>query len=148
MPRGACAIRPMRNGCGGVRVSSANGRSGAGALYQACGSGQEIASSTTAVSATVRVSTPSTTAPSQLCAKRGTRPRIGLGCRGARRVVVAPHDRSQLAVELIDSLETGVEQLYGRELSAVQRRSQLERGRRRAELIHAPTIPAARIRCP
>ncbi len=77
IPSGACAISPIRSIPGGVPVCSAKGRAGAGALYQASGSTAAIASSTTAESATVRETTPSTTAPSQLCARRGTRPRLG-----------------------------------------------------------------------
>src|ERR1019366_5212007 len=66
MPSGASPISPMRSVPGGVLVSSANGRGGPGALYQASGSGPAIASSATAESAPVRDTTPSTTAPSQL----------------------------------------------------------------------------------
>jgi len=78
IPSGACAISPIRSGPGVAPGSCANGRAGTGALYQASGSGPAIASSTVAASATVRATTPSTTAPSQLCARRGTRPRLGL----------------------------------------------------------------------
>src|SRR6478609_2264798 len=78
MPSGAWAISPIRNPDGVDPSSWLYGRAGAGALYQASGSGREIASSTAAESATVCDTTPSTTAPCQLWARRGTRPRLGL----------------------------------------------------------------------
>ena len=77
IPPGACAMSPIRSAGGVDPVSWEKGRAGGGALYQARGSGPEIASTTAAESATVLVTTPSTTPPSQLCASRGTRPRLG-----------------------------------------------------------------------
>src|SRR5204862_6229828 len=58
-------------------TSSREGRSGAGALDEARRSGPARMSRIAAVSVTVRVTTPSTTAPHQLWERRGTRPRLG-----------------------------------------------------------------------
>ena len=78
MPLGPWSISPMRSRPGSAPTSSRKGRAGAGALYQASGSGAESVSRIAAASATVRVTAPSTIAPSQLWLSRGTRPRLGL----------------------------------------------------------------------
>ena len=76
MPSGASAISPIAQLPGAAPSSSANGRGGGIALFQASGSGPAVRSRTAAASATVRVVTPSTTAPIQVWARRGTRPRL------------------------------------------------------------------------
>ena len=94
------ACRPARGPSGrsaaapaSAPTSSANGRAAAGALYQASGSGPQMTSRRRGVGDRART-TPSTTAPSQLCTSRGTRPRLGLsptrpqhepGCGSSRR---------------------------------------------------------------
>ncbi len=78
MPSGGTSTTPMRRVPGSAPTSCAKGRSGAGALYQLSRSGPLSASSRAAVSATVRVTTPSTAAPSQAVTVVGTRPRLGL----------------------------------------------------------------------
>ena len=73
---GAAAISPIRSDPGCSLICCANVSAAGGALYQARLSGAASTSSTAAESATVRVRTPSTTAPSQLWARRGMRPRL------------------------------------------------------------------------
>ncbi len=77
IPSGALAISPIRSGGDSAASPSTKGRAGAGALYQEHGSGPLVASSTAAASSTLCATTPSTTAPSQPCDSRGTRPRLG-----------------------------------------------------------------------
>ena len=79
MPSGASAISPIRRRPAlGAELLGERARPAASALFQARGSGPAVTSRTAAASATVRVTTPSTTAPIQVWARRGTRPRLDL----------------------------------------------------------------------
>jgi len=63
----------------------------------------------------------------------GREPLIGCLRGGARLVVVAPDDRVERRVELVDSGQARVEQLNGGELTCAQRRGVVESGSGRSE---------------
>ncbi len=75
---GDSVITSTRTRAGAAAASVDHGSAGGGALYQLRGSGRPMMSSTAAVSATVRVTTPSVVKPSVSLGPFGTRLRLGL----------------------------------------------------------------------